>query len=458
MINMEVPNPKDKFFSLFPFGELSQSTLIAKDDDVLIKDSNGNTLLCGNAEICLDVVPKCKINARFSRTNSSIFDYPKILDQFESGKPFEVELKNRNIQFKGILTENNSWSSLVFSLALQPMIGFGDDKTQMQYVVFHLFNFRDILGKTKSLEQMEIPSCPIKPVHTQHVHLMDDKWIVKLRSLVTSDKKRKFSGCEMTHVGYLEKVDKTSFSGEEASKMLADLRHFFSFVKGAWCNPVCAVGFDSSGNRAWEYWSSPRISYSSDVSWFDEHHSEQLEELFPSFMSRWHDKNWNDTLMKIIYWYIIANHVNIDAGIILTQAALERFSNEYFKTNLINGSAAQKLEELFLNLNIPIAITNDTPALKKLAKDVNKHVKSNKLGQSMRWTIAPKAFTEMRNYLVHSEHRYYPLDFSSAIYDANRLGLWYLELSLLNLFGYSGKYYNRLKMGWIGEVEDVPWK
>lgn len=458
MINMEVPNPKDKFFSLFPFGELNQSAIIAKDDDVLIKDSNGNIVLRGSAEVCLDVIPDCGINAHFTRTNSSIFDYSKILDQFKSSKPFEVELKNHNTQFKGILTENNGWHSLVFSPAVQPIIGVGDDETQMQYIVFHLFNFRDTFGKNPSFEQMEIPSYLSEPVHIQHVYLKDDKWVVNLRSLVSSDTKQKYGGCEMTHVCYLEKADQTSFSGDEASEILAALRYFFSFTKGAWCNPVCAVGFDSSGSRVWEYWFSPEVSNSSDISWFDELHSEQLEELFTGFMSRWFDKDWNDTLMKILYWYFIANNVNIDAGIILAQAALERLSHEYFKANPINGNAHQKLEELFLKLSIPIAITNYTPDLRKLAKDVNKHVKSNKLGQSMRWTIAPKAFTEMRNYLVHPEHRYQPVNFSPAIYDANRLGLWYLELSLLYLFGYNGKYYNRLKMEPRGKVEDVPWK
>lgn len=37
------------------------------------------------------------------------------------------------------------------------------------------------------------------------------------------------------------------------------------------------------------------------------------------------------------------------------------------------------------------------------------------------------------------------------------LGLWALELCLLRLFGYRGKYSNRITQRYTGEVEDVPW-
>ena len=42
--------------------------------------------------------------------------------------------------------------------------------------------------------------------------------------------------------------------------------------------------------------------------------------------------------------------------------------------------------------------------------------------------------------------------------DGWRLIVWYVELSLLSLFGYKGAYRNRLRRDrWVGLVEDVPW-
>ena len=42
-------------------------------------------------------------------------------------------------------------------------------------------------------------------------------------------------------------------------------------------------------------------------------------------------------------------------------------------------------------------------------------------------------------------------------FQARKLGLWYVELMLLNRFGYAGQYGNRLAQEWQGQVERVPW-
>jgi len=320
---------------------------------------------------------------------------------------------------------------------------------------------------------MEIPSCPIQPVHIQHIHLKDAKWVVNLQSLESFAPKQKFNGYEMTHVCYLEKTDKTLFLGEEALEILAALRYFFSFAKGDWCNPICAVGFDSSGSRVWEHWLSPKVScydQSNEISWFDNYHPEQLEELFPCFMSLWSNKEYKDALMKVMHWYFIANNTSIDTGIILAHTALERLSYQYCKDQSKKGCVDYKLEKFFEDLKIPDVIIDDIPDLKNLLpnlkdvfKEVNDGIKAKKFKNlktknSKIWIGAPTALSEIRNYVVHPEHKYHPVNFSKAIWDANKLGLWYLELSLLNLFKYHGKYYNRLEMSPVGTVFDIPRK
>lgn len=166
-------------------------------------------------------------------------------------------------------------------------------------------------------------------------------------------------------------------------------------------------------------------------------------------MSHWADEEWNNAFQKAIYWYLIANNSRIDAGIILTQSALERLSYEYFKGKTdapaSSASASYKLRRLFSSLNIPIDLSENTPKLKKM-------------GEKWKWEDAPHALTEMRNYLVHPKNKYHPEKLGSAIYDAWNLGLWYLELSLLKLCGYSETYCNRLTAKWVGGVEEVPWK
>ena len=60
--------------------------------------------------------------------------------------------------------------------------------------------------------------------------------------------------------------------------------------------------------------------------------------------------------------------------------------------------------------------------------------------------------------MVHSnaKHTNIPI---AAYHEARELGLWYLELMLLQKFGYMGKYANRLTpVKRAGATEAVPWK
>ena len=68
----------------------------------------------------------------------------------------------------------------------------------------------------------------------------------------------------------------------------------------------------------------------------------------------------------------------------------------------------------------------------------------------------PHALVDLRNGLVHQKMKNGILS-SEAQRQARELGLWYVELLLLELFGYSGLYSNRLTRKWTGDVETVPW-
>jgi hypothetical protein len=170
-------------------------------------------------------------------------------------------------------------------------------------------------------------------------------------------------------------------------------------------------------------------------------------------MKRWENEDWRVALQEVIYWYLNANFSSrgIDAGIILTQAAIERLSYEYAVKNkrllTVNGFkdlwASDKFRLLFSSLGIDLEIPGETPEIEKLAKKFN-------------WLDAPHALTEIRNSLVHPEHKKRG-QLDSVYYEAWNLGLWYLEMGLLAICNYSGTYGNRLKQRWVGQVENVPW-
>ena len=68
----------------------------------------------------------------------------------------------------------------------------------------------------------------------------------------------------------------------------------------------------------------------------------------------------------------------------------------------------------------------------------------------------PHALVTIRNRLIHPKLKN-GIPSSVAQRQAKELGLWYVELLLLNTFGYSGLYSNRLTREWVGDVEEVPW-
>jgi hypothetical protein len=170
-------------------------------------------------------------------------------------------------------------------------------------------------------------------------------------------------------------------------------------------------------------------------------------------MKMWDNDDWRKALHEVIYWYLNANYSprGIDAGIILTQAAIERLSYEYAVRDrrllVLKGFkdllASDKFRIIFSSLGIPLEIPKETPEIDKLAKNFN-------------WLDAPHALTEIRNSLVHPEHKKRG-QIDSAYYEAWNLGLWYLEMGLLAVCGYSGTYGNRLKQRYVGQVENVPW-
>ncbi|MFZ5451625.1 MAG: hypothetical protein ACOZF2_07115 [Thermodesulfobacteriota bacterium] len=437
----------------FDFTSCESSVLLYQGQTELRIDGNTYT---GDGEVRLDLLPRANIHlyGKFQGVPAVDALAPmtgqKTISSFSiNGRPVDGFL----LSIGGDATAQEM--TIKWRPKSEPINGVGDESTQMTRVVFHLFNFADLLGIRKSIEQSGA-----KRHRIEHVDLIGDECKVELTSLLATKDNIKAlkaeGGYRLTHIGGLEKADGTSFSGKDADECLKALRFFLSFAKGSWCDPTCAVGFDASGNRVWESWSSPRDQWHTSLSWFDPHNSSQLAMLFQGFMERWVNDDWRDALHEVIYWYLNANHSSrgIDAGIILTQAAIERLSYEFSVKDrrllTVNGFkdlwASDKFRLLFSSMNIPLDIPAETSELQRLGGS-----------SQMNWLDAPHALSDIRNSLVHPEHKRRG-QVSSVYYEAWNLGLWYLEMGILAICGYSGTYGNRLKQRWVGQVEDVPWK
>ena len=439
-----------KLEPLYDFFSDKSNILINKSKaDICIN----NTTYSGEGEVKLELLPKAGIfmygyfqgiptkdalESHIGQTNISSFSI--------SGH----EVEGFKLSSGG--DANSQEYNLKWCPKSEPINGIGNESSQIVTLTFHLFNFVDFSGNRRTSEQNGSSLHAI-----EHMDLICNEWSIELKSLLSTKDSFKMlkeeGGYRLTHIGSIKKSDSTLFTGQDATNCLKALKFFLSFAKGGWSEPICTVGFDSAGNRVWETWSSPKETWQIPFSWFDARNGVQLTTLFPNFMEKWRNSDWREAFHEVIYWYLNANYSSrgIDAGIILTQAAIERLSFEYAvkskKLVTANGFkglwASDKFRLLFSSLDIPIEIPNDTPALEALSKKFN-------------WLDAPHALTEIRNSLVHPEHKRRG-QFATAYYEAWNLGLWYLEMGILAICGYSGTYGNRLKQRWVGQVEDVPW-
>lgn len=406
-------------------------------------------------EITLDLLPQPRIHL-YSDFNKVPSLLTKALMEPESKKllingcEIEVFVEKYNINFK---KDYPLTLSAQFTPTFEPINIVGDDSTHITHLVFHLFNFVDFIGTRRFSKRIGT-----KTYFIEHVDLKNDQWKIELQSIPSTKENIKAlkteGGYQLTHVGKIEKANNAPFTGKEAKEILEALRFFLSFARGFWCVPVLPVGFDESGKRVWELWSRPLEPWRTCLTWFDQNHSFQLEILFPNFMTCWSNGGWKEALQEAIYWYLIANDSKhgIDAGIVLTQTAIERLSYEFAVNNrkLLGREgfkklpASDKFRLLLSSLGIQIDLSTETPELQKLS-------------HQNKWQDAPHALTEIRNAIVHPE-RNERKELNSAYVDAWNLGLWYLEMSILAICGYSGTYGNRLRNRFIGDVEQVPWK
>ncbi len=434
----------------YKFGEPNESVLLASNKPCTFHSDRGEAN--GQADLRLDFLPRSRVKIdveyqtdAFANVYSGFLNVARIS---MNGQEFPVLSTNVTLSF---LSQS---SSMTLIPRREPMLWVGDGKTKMSKVVFHLFNYKDTFGTSRSVR----PSGDMIVAYPE-TKLESAEWTAELHNCETENaikKLRKIGGYGLTHVGCFYKTDGALFDGETAKKMIEHLHYFFTFSKGTFCSPVLPVGFDEDGQRVWELLNSPREPWSAPPSWFDSHHCEQLAHLFPGFIAKLEDEIWRDTLQKVLYWYARSSDPvgsGIDAGIILTQIAIERLAFEYAVNHekMIEAEgfkklkASDKLRLLFASLGIPMEIPS---TLSKMHQAANR----------LQYDDAPHALTVIRNSLVHPEHKH-ENEFRDVYREAWSLGLWYLELAILRICHYNGTYFNRLSDNqWVGNVEDVPWR
>ncbi len=258
-----------------------------------------------------------------------------------------------------------------------------------------------------------------------------------------------------THHVSIRLLDGSEFSPEEAQRQLDLLGDFLTFCRGFWVSTALTAGVGANGKVEMEELGTRKVSPRKvSYNWLDFHHGSCMVELFPGFVAKMTDTEWQEALRYALYWYVRADTtlVGPDGGCFLLQAALERLAwhvlvrdrQSLSEDGFSRLPAADQLRLLLSTMNVPLAIPDGLSSLQSVGKALN-------------WNDGPQAFVGVRNRLVHPP-KANAKNIMLPFFEAYTLGKWYVELVLLSACGYSGKYSNRTKINrWVGQVEDVPW-
>jgi hypothetical protein len=339
---------------------------------------------------------------------------------------------------------------------------------QASYAKFFIPNFRYIIGRPIRYEKQNSVS-----IVNSRLSLSAKGWNITLDSLSNIDQLEKdlinSSGFAITHYGILEKNDGSLFDYQESKQIIDALKWYLSFVRGSFTIPYALVGFNANHNVVWKGWKSDRMfPYHNNISWISKLDKKIFEEPFKGFADLYFDPEWSDILKQIIHIYLESQHpaMSLEGAIILLQSALELLSYEILveKNWVLNKTQVEKnrvltktqfeklrmrgecIKLLFDQLKIPLEISEHLEDLHRQAKGEN-------------W-LAPDAIRQMRNCIVHlsKKNRIKLNNHSQEAYDVLHLCQWSLELCILKLCNYNGKYTNRLKRTQDqGDFDPVPW-
>ena len=347
---------------------------------------------------------------------------------------------------------------------------------QASYAKFFIPNFRYIIGKPILNERQDFGF-----IGGNRLSLSAKGWNITLDSLSNIDQLQtdliNSSGFAITHYGILQKNDGSLFDYQESKEIVDALKWYLSFVRGSFINPYALIGFNADHNEVWKGWNGWKFSrmfpYHDNISWVSKFPPQTFEEPFKGFADLYFDPEWSDSLKQIIHIYLESQHpaMSLEGAIILLQSALELLSYEILveKNRVLNKTQVEKnrvlsktqfeklrlrgecIKLLFDQLKIPLEISEHLEDLHRQA--IHRQAKGEN------W-LAPDAIRQMRNCIVHpsKKNRIKLNNHSQEVYDVLHLCQWSLELCILKLCNYNGKYNNRLKRPQIpGNVDPVPW-
>lgn len=442
-------NQLQEFFKDVPLRNVSPVSMAEANE--IIKIYSGDFMLKReekefpvNGEIIFKWFPDMGVKFKASFTTSAKPNFDEIGE-------YEIWIDNRSMAKIKLYDLNLTEQSTCGGQANKFI--WGEKSIAVNEVIFAIPNMREYLGDSVK----EVTEGSIK-VQKSRLILEDKPYKIILDKTVDykvrQEKLNEDGGFLITYLGKITNVGR-ALSLTDLHKWHNRFHHFLYFLNGRRIAPMFYTGsFD--GQNLWTDYTNYTVDIHKNVNcWSDIHYLNDLPSLWKSYNKLWKEENDQDFLKTAIHWYVEANSQAgmVDGSIILIQTALELIYNWLIVERqkvIIGGdaeklSAANKIRMIIFQLKIDAAVP---PAFQELAALPNV-------------IDGPEAFTFIRNALVHGQEskrtELRKIDLM-AKYQALQLGIWYVELALLFILDYKGKYRNRTDGNpWKNTGTIVPW-
>ena len=368
-----------------------------------------------------------------------------LIDAFTGDRPTVVELPSgSNVQViageQGLIPTSGSVTGL-------------DTGKPLHAVRFGVLNFPDFM-QPRTCENRTAADAQRRIGELWTIHLRGEPWLVEVRPVGNRKQVHKSlreqRGFALTHWARVTRSDGKPFSKQSVQSFMATLNQFLSFARGISCGIALIEGLDEAGATIWEEWCVTKVQpWKSYSSCLDRLNGATLEDLFTGFWSYSRTLRNNPRALLALEWYLESNAQEaLHTSIVLNQAALERLAFEMVgpRKEVQSCMKSQREKE-------GVWISR---ALCKVKADYGVPAPFEEALGNKSFAHGPHALIAIRNDLVHEDMKHDILTFE-AYRQARELGLWYVELLLLALFGYRGLYSNRLTREWPCDVERVPW-
>lgn len=360
---------------------------------------------------------------------------------------------------EGFITKTNYTDKIFVKGTLSQQVIIGDKSIAVNKLKFSVPNMREFHGlvvKKITGERFTTASNRLKLENDKYIILIDKDINYKERRESLDEK----GGYLLLYNGEITSK-KGSLTYEETKDIFHCLDNFLTFINGRRTSAIFIHGLYED-EIIWKDFTDYQVDiYNFAPSWPEIHSIIGLNELFQKFSEIWKDKDDRQFLSSAIHWYVEANNNSgfSEGAIIMAQTALELIYNWFIIENkkLIIGkdseniNAANKIRLLISQLNIDYSVPKKFTFLQQFIDDNSYMID------------APDAVVQIRNAIVHSQEekrkKLSEINYK-AKYQALQLCIWYIEMSLLAVLDYNGKYCNRcsIELYTSKTVENVPWK